>query len=88
MFRALMPKSASVPKDKLEQFVESVNALPGVTHNYLREHVYNVWFTLISPGKEAASQTLAELEEQTGIAILNLPATKMFKIRVDFPMEG
>ncbi len=80
--------AASVPKDKLEQFVESVNALPGVTHNYLREHVYNVWFTLISPGKEAASQTLAELEEQTGIAILNLPATKMFKIRVDFPMEG
>lgn len=80
--------AARVPEDKLEQFIESVNALPGVTHNYLREHAYNVWFTLISPGKEAASQTLAELEERTGIAILNLPATKLFKIKVDFPMEG
>lgn len=80
--------AASVPPEKLENFIESVNALSGVTHNYLREHAYNVWFTLISPGKDAASKTLAALEAETGIPILNLPATKLFKIKVDFPMEG
>ncbi len=78
--------AAKVPQDKLDMFVQRVNACPGVTHNYLREHAYNIWFTLISPSREDACHTLAAITADTGIPILNLPATRLFKIRVDFRM--
>jgi len=80
--------AAKVPQEKMETFVADVNAKPGVTHNYLREHDYNIWFTLISPSREEAQATLDGITQCTGIPILNLPATKLFKIRVDFRMDG
>lgn len=80
--------AAKVPDDKMDDFVAQVNACPGVTHNYLREHEYNIWFTLISPSRESRQATLDALTEATGIAILNLPATRLFKIRVDFRMDA
>ncbi len=79
--------AAKVPDDKLDLFIREVNAKKGVTHNYLRKHEYNVWFTLIGPSWENVCETLAGITERTGIEILNLPATKLFKIRVDFAMQ-
>ena len=79
--------AAKVPEDRLEAFTTVVNACPGVTHNYLRAHAYNVWFTLISPSREQEAATLEAVERETGIAVLNLPATRLFKIRVDFRMK-
>ncbi len=78
--------AARVPEERLEAFIAAVNAEPGVTHNYLRDHAYNVWFTLISPSREASRAVLDSLTRRTGVSILNLPATKLFKIRVDFRM--
>lgn len=79
--------AAKVPDDKLDLFIREVNAKKGVTHNYLRKHEYNVWFTLIGPSWENVCETLADITAKTGIEILNLPATKLFKIRVDFAMQ-
>ncbi len=79
--------AACVPEDKLEEFVAEVNSHPGVTHNYLRKHKQNVWFTYIGPSKEFVRQSLLEITRKTGIEILNLPAKNMFKIKVDFPMH-
>lgn len=79
--------AARVPEDKLESFTAEVNRHPGVTHNYLRQHMYNVWFTLIAPSVEKVRETLAEITAATGIEILNLPAVRTFKIKVDFPMS-
>lgn len=79
--------AAKVPEAKLEAFAARVNACPGVTHNYLREHAYNIWFTLISPSRAAERATLDAITADTGVAILNLPATRLFKIRVDFRMD-
>ncbi|GFH62824.1 MAG: alternative heme biosynthesis protein AhbA [Candidatus Desulfovibrio kirbyi] len=79
--------AARVPNERLEDFVREVNAQPGVTHNYLREHDYNIWFTLIAPSRKKSDAVLADISERTGIRILNLPAEKIFKIRVDFRME-
>jgi hypothetical protein len=59
-----------------------------VTHNYIREHAYNVWFTLIGPSWEAVCETLESITSETGVPILNLPAEKIYKIKVDFPMEN
>ncbi|BAV92476.1 siroheme decarboxylase subunit alpha [Candidatus Desulfovibrio trichonymphae] len=78
--------AAKVPQDLLESFIADVNAQPGVTHNYLRDHSYNVWFTLISPSREEIQTILNGVSERTGVPVLNLPATKIFKIRVDFRM--
>ena len=80
--------AAKVSPDKMDAFVAEVNAKPGVTHNYLREHDYNIWFTLISPSREETQAILDGITETTGVPILNLPATKLFKIRVDFRMDG
>jgi DNA-binding Lrp family transcriptional regulator len=79
--------AAAVPEDKLEAFVALVNSYPGVTHNYLRQHTYNVWFTFIGPTWKDIEDSLAAITKKTGIKVLNLPAEKMFKIRVDFRMQ-
>lgn len=79
--------AASVPKGRLEGFVAVVNSYPGVTHNYLRNHRYNVWFTYIGPTWERIEQDIEAISRETGIKILNLPAERMYKIKVDFPME-
>ncbi|MDR2893217.1 MAG: Lrp/AsnC family transcriptional regulator [Deltaproteobacteria bacterium] len=79
--------AAKVTEDKMDAFVKAVNDLPWVTHNYLRDHAYNVWFTLICPSWERVLETLRELEQSTGVPVLNLPATKMYKIKVDFDLS-
>ena len=79
--------AAKVPEEKLNEFVDTVNAYPGVTHNYLRDHEFNVWFTFIAPSMDHVENALAEVTAATGIKVLNLPASKMFKIKVDFKMN-
>ncbi len=77
--------AAKVPEDQIDRFVEVVNQYPGVTHNYLRTHEYNVWFTFIAPNMAFIENALKEISMVTGVTeIRNLPAVKMFKIRVDF----
>ena len=79
--------AARVPEDQVESFVAEVNRHPGVTHNYLRQHSYNMWFTCVAPDMEAVREILAEITRVTGVAVLNLPTEKLFKIKVDFAME-
>ncbi len=77
--------AAKVPEDKIERFADVVNRFPGVTHNYLRENSFNVWFTFIAPSMEEIEQNLKDIEQETGITeILNLPATRVFKIKAQF----
>ena len=78
--------AAKVPDEAMDGFVAEVNRHVGVTHNYLRNHEYNIWFTCIGPSWDSVCATLAEITEKTGIPILNLPATKLYKIKVDFQM--
>ncbi|MBW2411976.1 MAG: AsnC family transcriptional regulator [Deltaproteobacteria bacterium] len=77
--------AAKVPEEKIERFADVVNRFPGVTHNYLRENSFNVWFTFIAPSMEEIEQNLKDIEQETGITeILNLPATRVFKIKAQF----
>jgi siroheme decarboxylase len=77
--------AAKVPEEKIDRFVERVNRYPGVTHNYLRNNTYNIWFTFIAEDMNIIENTLKDISDETGISeILNLPAEKMFKIKVDF----
>ena len=77
--------AASVPPDKLDLFAATVNRYPGVTHNYMRENHYNVWFTFIAPSMDEIAANLSQIARDTGVEeILNLPATRVFKIRAKF----
>ena len=77
--------AASVPVDKIDYFAEIVNRYPGVTHNYQRDNAYNVWFTFIAPSMDEIEKNLKKIVADSGIDdILNLPATKVFKIRAEF----
>ncbi len=67
-----------------------INSHPGVTHNYLRNHDFNMWFTIATePGsKLGLPGTLEILEKLTGAeSIRELPTLKLFKIRMDLEME-
>jgi DNA-binding Lrp family transcriptional regulator len=77
--------AAKVPEDKISQFAEVVNRYPGVTHNYRRDNTFNVWFTFIAPSMDEINANLEQISAQTGVTdILNLPATRVFKIRAEF----
>jgi len=77
-----------VPPDNLAQIVEVVNGYIGVTHNYLRKHDYNLWFTLITPSQGHLEKTLRDIEKRTGQKVYNLPALRLFKIKVNFHVPG
>ena len=79
--------TAMVPDSRVDEAAEASNRLPGVTHNYLRDHDYNLWFTLTVPTREEADRILTELESELGVEIVSMPAEKVFKIRVNFDME-
>jgi DNA-binding Lrp family transcriptional regulator len=77
--------AARVPEEKIAQFSETVNRYPGVTHNYRRDHEYNVWFTFIAESMEQIEGYLKEIASETGVTdTLNLPATKVYKIKAQF----
>jgi len=67
-----------------------INEHPGVSHNYLRDHDFNLWFTIATePGSKLGLQgTLDVLAELTGAqSIRQLPTLRLFKIRMDLEME-
>jgi siroheme decarboxylase len=67
-----------------------VNSHPGVSHNYLRDHEFNLWFTIATePGSRLGLDgTLEVLQRLTGAeSIRQLPTLRLFKIRMDLEME-
>ena len=79
--------AAKVPEDKIEGFTRTVNRYPGVTHNYQRDNKYNIWFTFIAQSMDEIKGNLEDISRETGVTdIINLPATKMYKIRAHFDL--
>jgi DNA-binding Lrp family transcriptional regulator len=68
-----------------------INAHPGVSHNYLRNHDFNIWFTIaVEPdSKLGLDGTLDVLAREAGAeSIRQLPTLKLFKIRMDLEMQA
>jgi len=77
-----------VPEERVEEVAAIINQYPGVTHNYLRNHDYNMWFTFIAPSQEVLELHLQNIRECTNIEdLINLPSTRMFKIDVNFNLK-
>jgi siroheme decarboxylase len=83
--------AAKVDAENPHRAAKIINAHPGVSHNYLRNHEFNLWFTLATEpdSKLGLEGTLDALAEETGAeSVRQLPTLKLFKIRMDLEMEG
>ena len=83
--------AAKVDSDNPHRAAKLINSHPGVTHNYLRNHEFNLWFTIATePGSKLGLQgTLDVLQRETGAeSIRQLPTLKLFKNRMDREMEA
>lgn len=79
--------AAVVPEEKIGSFTKVINRYPGVTHNYLRDGSFNVWFTFIAPSMKEIDSNLKQISKETDVKeIINLPATKVFKIKAHFDL--
>ncbi len=76
-----------VPKDRIEEVAGLINKQPGVTHNYLRDNPYNIWFTITAASAAEAGMIINRLQTDSGFKIISMPATKVFKIKVSFEMS-
>jgi DNA-binding Lrp family transcriptional regulator len=77
----------AISPDKLEQVANQINRHPGVSHNYERNHEYNLWFTLaVPPGSDLKSE-IDKFSKLQGInKVRMLPTIKLFKIGVKLEM--
>jgi DNA-binding Lrp family transcriptional regulator len=83
--------AAKVDPEQPHRAAAAINAHPGVTHNYLRNHDFNMWFTIaVEPDSPLGLDgTLEVLAEEAGAtSIRQLPTLKLFKIRMDLEMAG
>ena len=82
--------AAKVDAEHPHRAAKIINSHPGVSHNYLRTHEFNLWFTIATPpDSELGLQgTLAVLQRLTGAeSIRQLPTLKLFKINMNLEME-
>lgn len=80
--------AAKVDEAGLVDFVKLVNSYSGVTHNYERDHEYNVWFTYIAESPERLDGDLARMGAHPACEDLQkLPAERFYKIKVQFSFD-
>jgi DNA-binding Lrp family transcriptional regulator len=81
--------AGSIPKSQIEAVAEVINAHPTVSHNYLRNHHYNLWFTIAVPPEMSLERTLELLAKEAGVDGFHaLCRTQIFKIGVNFDPDS
>lgn len=83
--------AVSVKPDQVERAAEVIGAFPEVTHNYLRNDTFNIWFTMIALDEERIEQVLEEIRTSLSLeksAVLNLPVKRLFKLDARFGVPG
>jgi len=82
--------AARVDPEHPHRAAEIINSHPGVSHNYLRTHEFNLWFTIATPpdSELGLDGTLDVLQRLTGAeSIRQLPTLRLFKINMNLEME-
>ncbi|MBN1534962.1 MAG: hypothetical protein JXA20_20000 [Spirochaetes bacterium] len=78
-----------VPGERIEEAAEVINSHPGVSHNYLRDHRYNLWFTLAEEREELLAETVRSIAERAGATdVLSFKNEKMYKIGLRLNVGG
>ncbi|HEY0603353.1 MAG TPA: chlorite dismutase family protein [Herpetosiphonaceae bacterium] len=74
--------------ERLEDAAAIVNSHPGVSHNYRRDHYFNMWFTIAVPPEQDLETEVKRLTDRAGVEkVRMLPTLKMYKIAVKLDME-
>jgi len=87
---ASMLVAAKVDSENPHRAAKIINSHPGVSHNYLRTHEFNLWFTIATPpdSELGLEGTLEVLQRLTGAeSIRQLPTLTLFKINMNLEME-
>ena len=82
--------AAKVDSENPHRPAAVINSHPGVSHNYLRTHEFNLWFTIATPpdSKLGLEGTLEVLQRETGAeSIRQLPTLTLFKLNMNLEME-
>ncbi|MEE9324559.1 MAG: Lrp/AsnC family transcriptional regulator, partial [Dehalococcoidia bacterium] len=75
------------PEDRIEEVAAVINQHPGVSHNYKRDHEFNLWFTLAVPPEKDLEEALEKLAQKARAEKYRLlPTKKLFKIGVKLDM--
>ncbi len=81
--------TAAVPAERIAAAADAVNAHPTVSHNYMRDHAYNLWFTVAVPRTMGLDGTLRRLAFRAGLReIQPLRRTQTFKIGVNLDLSA
>lgn len=76
-----------VPPERLEEVAEYVNSFQSVSHNYQRDHHYNLWFVISSEEPSEVDSVLSAVRERTGLPPLELPALEEYYLGVRFELS-
>ena len=76
--------AVKVPANKIDKAAAVINVYPEVSHNYLRNADFNIWFTLSAPTRVRIDAILDEIEETLQCPIMDLPTIRQHKIQVRF----
>ena len=77
--------AAKVKEENVEKAKASIEEYPEITHAYLREHDWNLWFTVIAENEEKRDLIIERLGEKAGLSdIRKLPQARSFKLGVKF----
>jgi DNA-binding Lrp family transcriptional regulator len=83
--------AARIAPERLDAAVAAINSHPGVSHNYLRNHEFNLWYTIAVPptSRLGLKGTVDLLHRLSGAETTRLlPTLRLFKIGVRFDVEG
>ncbi len=74
----------AVPEAQFDRVADLVNAYPEVAHNYRRDHELNMWFVLACDDPQRIAAVIAEIERDTGLAVIDLPKLEEFYVGLFF----
>jgi DNA-binding Lrp family transcriptional regulator len=81
--------AAQIDPARIDEAADVINAHPGVSHNYKRNHRYNLWYTIAVPPGDSLEDHVNALHEESGAWVTRrLPTLTLYKIGVKLDMTG
>lgn len=77
----------AVPGHRLADVAQIVSSYHEVNHNYERDGDWNLWFVVTAPNRKHLTRVLHDIEQRTGLHLLDLPMVTPFHIDLGFPIK-
>ncbi|MFH1454189.1 MAG: Lrp/AsnC family transcriptional regulator [Armatimonadota bacterium] len=78
--RKVVLAACAVSGSKIKKTAEIINKFPEVTHNFLRDGEYNIWFTVSASSKKRLKDILKQIEAKTKLKLQVFPGVKTYKM--------